>query len=292
VDHVVEEEGDEMSQALSQLSGIIQYEFRMQWRRRTVLVVMFPIALVPLLYAVFFKSAQLAPPAALTVEQLAQQESANATAFNWALEYIVLAFALPVAVAETLPKDRQLGVSETLGSLPLGPGVYLSGKLISVWLITLAGFLIAIVLNAIVWRVTVGPFELGPTLQVWLVGALSIALTNSALSVLIASQQPTRRRALFVAAVFVMACALMLITGLEQLRTLNGEVISFGQSLNLGRAALLLHYLFGLFGAWGNFSQSVQAVVPESAYLSILGGVLEVAALWIVMWLWMRWRKQ
>ena len=281
-----------MNQALNQLGGIIRYEVRMQWRRRTALVVMLPLVLLPLLYAVFFKSAQLAPPANLTAERLAQQESANATAFNWALAYILLAFALPVAVADTAPKDRQLGVSETLGSLPLGPGVYLSGKVISVWLMSLAGLGIGVVLNAIVWRVAVGPFDPRVALQVWLLGALPVALINSALSVLLASRQATRRRALFVGAAFVMGCAVMLVIGLDQLRTMSGEIISFGQSLNPGRPALFLHYMFGIHGAWGNFSQSVQAVAPESATVSILGGALEVAVLWIVVWGWMRWRER
>lgn len=286
-----------MNVALSQMGAIIRNEFRMQWRRRTVLVILAALLLVPLLYTVTFapsldELSELGLSAAsLTDEQRAQQQTSALMSFTWSLAYILVALALPVAVAETIPKDRQIGAAEVLGSLPMSNIVYLTGKLISVWVVALASLAIMIVLNALISWLVVGPFSFSVLLKMWLLGAVPLMLIQTGLAVLLAARQPTRRRAIFVGAALVIVCALMLVTGLTTVSAAPDQTISFLDSQNLGRATLFYYYSFGAEGGFlGPFLS--QSVSIDSVTLTILSGFLQLTLVGAVVWLWMRWREQ
>lgn len=286
-----------MSIALLQMGAIIRNEFRMQWRKRTVLVILATLLLMPLLYTITFApslddlSELGLPVASLTDEQRVGQQTSALMSFTWSLASILVALALPVAVAETIPKDRQIGTAEVLGSLPMSNIVYLTGKLISVWVVALASLAVMVVLNALVSWLVVGPFNLSVLLRMWLLGTVPLMLIQTGLAVLLAARQPTRRRAVFVGAALVIVCALMLVTGLTSVSTAPEQTISFLESQNLGRAALFYYYAFGAEGGFlGPFLSQVVSI--DSVTLTILSGFLQLIVVGAIVWLWMRWREK
>lgn len=282
-----------MPTSLAQLGAIIHYEFRMQWRRRTTLAIMLPLAIVPLLYGLLFRDINPDIPLlpSPTAAQALQRDVSTAMTFSWLMFYIVLAVALPIAVADVMPKDRQIGTLEILSSLPLSHAVYLSGKLISVWSVALVSLLLMSVLNALATQLVVGAVDLGALLQMLLFGAVPLLIMNSGLAMLLAARQSTRRRAVFVAAAFVIVSVMMLLPGLDTIGFRAGGAITFVEGMSLGRAGLFYHYSLGAEGGFFGLSEIMDIPnTAQSAQWTIIGGLLQVVVVGVAVWQWMRWR--
>jgi hypothetical protein len=91
---------------------------------------------------------------------------------------------------------------------------------------------------------------------------------------LLASGQPTRRRAIIIAVVFATLCLFANITLIGQ----SGPLWSM---LDPGRHAISFHFILQ---AWRD--EVMAQVSPTSDVIwSLIGGVLEVAVVWLVVWM-------
>ena len=267
-----------MKMQLAQLGAIVKYEFRMQWRRRTLLVILVgmigPAVLLSLFGQDFLAELIGAAPGVFKLQQMV-------ISFTWTPVYAVALMALPLVAADTIPKDRQIGVSELLDSLPLPRSVYLCGKLLSLWVCALAGLLVAIPLAGAASWFGLGAYEVGEYLTMWAIGAAPLVLVNAGLGALLAAGMPNRRWAILAGITFVMFNVVMLIT------VVTPGSSPLWDSLNPARPAPLIYYaLFGAESQPGGPNVSLQDVG-----LSIAGGMLELVAAGVIAWLWLRWKE-
>ncbi len=195
----------------AQLGGMLRNELRMQWRRGSLRTLVFMLAVTPIAFSLMLVQLPDDMRAAIgagrvSAEQLQVFRTGSAL-ITVSFVALVLGMMLTVIVADTIAIDRHYGMSEMLGSLPLTPGAYLAGKLFSVWGPLLA-LLIAsgILTGAVVW-LSQGSFEVGQIVGFWLATMLPFGLFASALSMLWAARQPTRRRAALVGFALVPICS-------------------------------------------------------------------------------------
>ncbi|MEZ4646464.1 MAG: hypothetical protein R3E31_27710 [Chloroflexota bacterium] len=192
---------------LSQLIGIIWYEMRLQWRRRTMLVVI--LSFLSLMG--FFNYLQYRSMIEQNVLDL-PLDIATITVVTGLtpIGMLVMMLTLPPIVAETIPKDRQYGVDELLLTTPITSAIYLIGKVLGVWL-SLTIMLVTIAL--VEWgmaRLAFGPISMKTYLAVWLQGIVPLSFFASAMSLFLASRQPTRRRATMIGTAFTLYCLVTL----------------------------------------------------------------------------------
>jgi hypothetical protein len=265
---------------------MLHYEFLLQWRRRSLSVILLTIVALPVLGAVTLGGQALAGVAAsgLAPERMRELVMQQMVFAVWGVAFGFLTLLVPVVVAETIPKDRHYGVRELLDSLPLSPGLYRVGKLVSVWVVVFAGLGLGAVVIGAVWRVAVGPFDLRWYANLWLAGAVPMTLINPSLTVLLAASQPTNRRALLVGIGFAAVCVLLQVPGLLML----GSVWSI---INPSRPVYFLYFL-STPGMRAN-ADPVAAVVnrlvsPEAAVWTVVAGLLQVLVVWALMSVWVR----
>ena len=110
----------------TQLSGLIRYEMRLQWRQRMLTGVILSLIALPLIMYVLFgqnnaaeiqrtwiTAGGIATDAALTV-------TTRYTVMYGAMAlYVVMLLVLPVVSADVIAKDRHYGVRELVDGLPL-----------------------------------------------------------------------------------------------------------------------------------------------------------------------------
>ena len=183
-----------MSRPLFQLTGIIIYELRMQWRRRGLPVLMAGLAIMLLLGTILLKpmidrAYFCSDPQS---EMCSDAFRLTTTSFIWQAAILLLILALPIVVAETIPLDRHTGVRELLDSLPLSREVYLAGKVLSIWIGLLIGMAGVALLDGWLGRSWHGPARLAIYLQLWTFGLAPLALFISGVSVLLAAGQPLK----------------------------------------------------------------------------------------------------
>jgi MFS family permease len=195
-----------MSRPLFQLMGIIIYEMRMQWRRRNVSVLLAGMAAL-----LIFSTVLLGPILSYTYGYMGPESEQprvllSVASGTWLAAILLVALAVPLVVADTIPLDQQTGARELLDSLPLNWAVYLTGKLLSVWISLSLGMVGVALLDGLIGRPFHGPERPENYLILWTVGVAPMVLFVAGLSVLLAVGQPTRRRAVFVG-VIVAVCA-------------------------------------------------------------------------------------
>jgi hypothetical protein len=280
--------------SLTQLGAMLRYEFLLQWRRPTLLALVGGLIAVPILGAFLSRGQFSGYDAAiaaggLLLEQVRAQITASMLTAVWLGVSMTLLLLLPIITADAIPRDRQIGVRELLDSLPITPEIYLAGKLLSLWVSLLAGLGLAALAAGITWRWIVGPFNLGIYAEMWLLGAVPLALINSALSVLLAAGQPTNRRAIFVGVGFAIFCLLALLAGFLTHGTLLYH-------LNPARPAIELYYFVAWPGAEAGASKDLLGIIQamrtitsrQDVLLSIAAGVAEAGLVWLAVLQWMR----
>ena len=276
-----------LSLTWAQLLGMVRYEFKMHWRRRTLAVLLLAfmsITIVSLL--IFLGSVQQFGSRAEAA--FTPYVSAYAVLAAWMPLSVGLALVLPVMVADTIPLDRQYGVRALLDSLPLPRAVYLAGKLFGLWAALLISLFGTLAITALVWRVSVGAFDARPYLEMGVVGAGALALMNGGLGLLAAVGQPSRRRAivLLIALLAVFLLALPTFMDNWDLRqTYNSQI------LNPIRMPIINRYFFGIqIEAGLSVENPVLNPAPELVRDTVLAGFAQVALVWLLAWAWLRWR--
>jgi hypothetical protein len=181
-----------------------------------------------------------------------------------------------------------VGVRELLVALPLSPGVYLAGKLFSLWLSLFAGLVLAALVAGGVWRLMIGPFDMGLYTEMWLVNAALLVFINAGLSMLLAAGQPSTRRAILVGGVVV----LLALVGMGFALADSGWL----QWFNPARPALHLYYVLGVPGALEGNDERTRAAVafvrhianPQRVRLALATGLAQVGLVWLVVWQWLK----
>jgi hypothetical protein len=274
---------------LIQLSAIIYYEVLLHWRRRALPIITLATLALPVV-GIFMaresvgelsRSWNNAAGGALANWAL-KLVTANLMQMTWAPLALVLLVFLPPIIADTFARDHQLKVSEVLEALPLPASRYLAGKLLGAWASVLAGLGAGLGLIGVLWWGFVGPFQMDIYLKMCVFGAGGLAMCTTGLSVLLASSQPTRRRAVFVGAGLAGLSLAGLVAGL-----INPRLWLF----NPGQPALFSYFLFG----WQGLDLAVGRLVISAwsdVLKSLAAGGMEVALVWTVVWGWRRWQER
>ncbi len=277
-----------------QLAAMVRYEFWLQWRRISLPALIAALAVTPLLGASLaiddFRGYRAAVAAGTLAFDVAQAEiTAAMLPVVWLGAVLVAILMVPPLAAEAVAYDSQAGVCELLAALPLSPGVYLAGKLLSRW----AGLLLAVALAALVsgaaWWWLVGPFRLGLFLELWFGGVLLLMVINAGLSLILAAGQTITGRATLIGGGYTLLC----LAGLSLVFNAPG---SGWQWLNPARPALLLYYLIGFPGAvrgGDELSRAIlvfagQAASREQALYSLATGLIQLGLIWLIASLWLR----
>ena len=269
----------------SQVSGIIRYEFLMHWRRRALLGIMLGMAVVPIVMVLLFGENNLAEiqrawvtSGGVETEVVRQLTTRYALFYTAMTLYIVLLLMLPVIAADSVPKDRQLGVRELLDSLPQSTLTYLLGKVLGFWAAASAGVAGAMIFTGLGLWLLLGPFQIDRYVTMWLVLFSGVGLINAGLSIVLAAGQATRRRAIFIGVTFAVLCMIANVGTFGRANTVWAIV-------NPGRQAITSYYFFT---AWFNTGLP-QLVTEQDVVLALAAGVAELIAIGGLMLVWLRW---
>jgi len=296
---------------VAQLGAIIRYEMIMQWRRRGLPMVLLALLAAFLLVAWALKSSlYLAPPEDWPEAASIQRMATTLTILMSILPTIVLLMlALPPVLAETIPKDKQLGVAELLQGLPLllqglplGRGVYLTGKLLGVWAMLLLGLAADALLSALFLRWVYGSYDLAPYLAFWGGIIVPLALFVSGLSVLLPAGQPTRRRAMLASILIAGYCLGMYVTPTFTLKdAVSPARVTGGLALQLdymeqASASMLQEYCAkegidcpteAIGAPIPGFKVRAAQLIP----LTMAAATVQLGVIWLAVWRWMRWKE-
>jgi hypothetical protein len=192
----------------------------------------------------------------------------NAALIASGITMIMIILPLPMMVAEIIPLDRQYHFHEVVDATPIGKGLYLAGKMLSIWPVVALGLSIAGPLNGLISWVLNGPFQIEILAQFWLAGLIPLALFGSQMGVMLAAGQPNRRRAILSSLLAIVA------TFLASL------VLPAGQFLAAGTFQLALQMAEiddpRVFAAIPSFPD----MLSWSLWVRIGGVVLVMAAVW------------
>ena len=255
---------------LSQVGGIAYYEFRMLWRERGLLVITLAVVAMVLL-ASLIASTEIVGQSTSSLEILLQGQLniAQLVVFmTWSPVGATLALIAPVFMADIIPKDQQIGVRELLDTLPISRGIYLVGKLLGAWLALFSSLAIVVIVVPIFWFLRVGAFDLRPYLEMWLFGGVSLVVINTGISIFLAAGQPSRRRAIILIVLIVVA---FLFVG-----NLNLEKDTLGPV----RGPIILYFL--------DLDVEVSA---QLFWQTIAVGLAELVVIGAAVWGWMRWQE-
>lgn len=258
-----------MKTPLIQTAAVAYYEFRMQWRRRAMLVMILAM-LVTTVIPVLVIGHEIS-----NKENIDEKVKTVSTTGVIGITFIpigaLLAAVLPFVVVDVIPKDRQLGVSEVLDSTPLSPGAYLTGKLLGAWISIFVCVTSVVLVVGILWRLLIGPFNVGKCLEVWWFGLVSMIVINIGLSILLTAGQSDARRAVLVIILFF-----VLLPGVLGLNP-SGNWRDLFNPLRPG-----LFYRYAVLDPTRLKYLSISVTIGS--------GLMQLVLLWVIMWAWMRWR--
>ena len=267
-----------------QLGGFMRYEMLMQWRQRMLTGVMLSLIVLPPLMYVLFGQSNAAEiqrtwiaAGGISTEAALQVTTRYATIYAAMALYMITLLILPIVAADVIAKDRQHGVREVLDSLPLTTGTYLAGKVLGWGAAVLIGLVAALLLTGAALWVLIGPYHIATFATTWLAIGWGIGVVNSAICMLLAAGQPTRRRAIGVAVMFATVCLFANVT-------LIANTGLWANLFNPGRSALTLHFLLLTMAE----SPLPGTDTTQMASWSLIGGVIEIIVVWLIVWAWMR----
>ena len=187
---------------LTQLGGIICYEFMRNWRRKG-LPLMMGIWLVSVVLGTnlfvgptFFQPSSELIAGSPLINKVGV--TLNILIAGGGISTVFAIFTLSILAAEVIPVDRQLGVLEWFNALPIAAGTYLLGKLLGLWTAVFTGIVILSLLSGIAHFYWLGAYDLTAFVQLWLLAITVIALYVSGITLLITSWIKSRRWAIFI----------------------------------------------------------------------------------------------
>jgi ABC-type transport system involved in multi-copper enzyme maturation permease subunit len=269
-----------MTTQLSQILGIMRYEMRLQWARRSLLIVGVFFAIITMLFLILIT--QSADPS---------QMSRKAVTFSLIFSVspvclLLMQLSLPPIVAESIAKDQQFGMNELRDSLPITSGLYLAGKMLGIVAIVMVMMLAIAVFLMIVSLFVLGPLDVGVYLRIWLLGIIPSGLALSMISVLIASRQPNRKRATMVGSLVTVYCLLSLPF------SANPDHNWLYAALPSAWTWAVLKMVFDYADLAADNPLSTLAQIPDKfLWQTAVATAVQVLVVWLIVWGWWRYRN-
>ena len=272
-----------MSTQLSQLFGIMRYEMRLQWVRRSLPIVGVIFAIITLLF-LFFVTQSVNP----------SEMSRKAVTFGLIFSVspvclLLMQLSLPPIVAEAIAKDRQFGMNELRDSLPITPGLYLAGKLLGIVAIVMVMMLAIAVLLMIVSLFVLGPLDVWVYLRIWLLGIIPSGLAISMISVLVASRQPSRKRATMVGSLVTVYCLLTLPFSASPVY--NWLYAALPSAWTSAVLKMIFDYA-GLADDPTNPLSTLAQIPDKFLWQTAVATAVQVLIVWLIVWGWWHFREQ
>lgn len=203
---------------LFQLRTIVHYEMVSSWRRGSLrAILVFTLLLPQLFHGISFLTGSMMDEALVASlsdrPELLLLAGTNTALIAGGMTILLAVLILPMMVAEMVPLDRQYRVREVIDAAPIGAGLYLAGKMLSVWPLILIGLCVGGVLNGMLSWALNGPFHTHIFAFFWATGLIPLALFGTQMGVMLAAGQPNRRRAVvvgFPAILFTLAASFVL----------------------------------------------------------------------------------
>jgi hypothetical protein len=190
---------------LRQMAAVAHTEFRLGLRRGGLVIGTAAVGLIVTSGTLFFASTDVEG----MPRHFAAKAGAQGLAMVWPVfEWLALGL-LPIVSAPAIPSDRQSGAGETLRSLPLTGGVYLSGKVLGTLATVLPTAAVALTLHFLLHLVLLGPIGTRVLLELTFLSGLPLLLWASTMGVLVGCLLQTRRAAILIGVVVGMAGPLM-----------------------------------------------------------------------------------
>lgn len=261
----------------SQLKGIIQYEFRMHWRRRALVVIMLSMILLIGVSSLIGGDnlSDLIANSNHSDEDINKAYTLTAMLATWVPIATILAFILPVTLADTIPLDQHYGISDLLKTVSISPSNYLIGKLFGAWLAVIIGMIPVGIISTILWIIAGDSLDIGLFIQTGIIVCLSLTILNGGLGVLLAIGQPNRRRAFITVAIIFIALIITFIT-------IDNHILELANPMRLD----LITYFVPLDIADGEPLSDV--VITGDVWLTIIFGVIELIMIGGLGWIWLR----
>lgn len=271
-----------MQLVLYQIAAVARTEFRVQWRRRALLVMTLAMLVVSgIATLLLYNEVSLRDKIAM------DNDVSTSTVVSLTLIPMgaVLALVMPFVMADVVPKDCQLGVRELLDTTPLPSNVYLAGKVLGALLSVFSSVTVIFFITGVLWRIFVASYQVSEMIEAWLVGALLTAVINIGLIVLLAATQPNAQRAVLVA--IVVFALIPGILGFEPTGDLR-------ESLNPLRPGIFFHYT-DIVTPDADQMAVVATGVRDSNLLPVsttaITGLAQAVCAWIIMGWWIRRRE-
>jgi ABC-type transport system involved in multi-copper enzyme maturation permease subunit len=274
---------------LSQLLGITRYEFLLHWRRRALVIVFLSALAIPVVGGLTARrdmneiSGSWVQTGQYSTEDAARVMTTSLTLLTWAPMFLVFLIVLPIAAADSIPRDRQLGVYELLNTTPISLPIYLIGKMLGLWLSLLVGIVTGLTVIGVFWWFVLGPFEIATLIEIGLIAAVPLAFIQSGIALLIAAGQSTGRRAILMGVTLGIIGLTTLLPGLQA-----ADV--FWRNFNLSRPVLFIYYI------WVRFNAPMPGGYPSptiaDVWATIGWGLLQLALVGFIIYAWMRWQEK
>ncbi len=225
-----------MQTTLAQIGGMIRYEALMQFRRRTLIMIvgLFMAGMIAIgsgmtramasengtlvdieieddQYSVTYETPDgeleiyrtVLPPDSGMARWLADVDVLRVlSTFNFLVTFmpgmILLVVAIPPLMTEVIPLDYRFKMNELVWTKPLSKAVYLIGKVLSVWLGFAVLLTIAAVILTLYGQAQYERLDLWVIARFWLIGILPLTLLTSGYAVLLGGLTRSRRVALFI----------------------------------------------------------------------------------------------
>ncbi|MBI5928532.1 MAG: ABC transporter permease subunit [Chloroflexi bacterium] len=270
-----------MSTTLYQLRGMIWYELKMHWRRRALKVMMLALFVLIVITSLLqhtedFEKNVYEPVKDETGLSDAELNTWFTIFSTWFVGAATLGFILPIGIADTIPLDRQSGVSELFHSFPVTRGTYVLGKVMGVWAAVLWGNFVLMVITGVLWWFFLGSYQPLPYISMWVLGLGALTVLNGGLGVLLGATQPNRLRAvlLTIGVMFILPNFL----GLDANTNATNSLWDFMSPLR-----------WPIFAYYTRVNQSGALA---DAIVTAVVGIGELIMIGIVMWCWLRWKEQ
>lgn len=270
-----------MNSAIHQLRGMIWYELKMHWRRRALKILMIALFALIVITSLLqhtedFEKNVYEPVKDETGLSDAELNTWFAIFSTWFVGAVTLGFMLPIGVADTIPLDRQSGVSELFHSFPVSRSTYLLGKVMGVWAAVLWGNFVLMVITGVLWWFFLGGYKPLPYLSMWILGLGILTVLNGGMGVLLTATQPNRLRAVLLTIGFMFILPNFL-----------------GMDSNIRESADLWDFTSPL--RWPIFAYYIrinQAGALTDAVIAAVVGIGELVLIGVVMWGWLCWKEQ
>jgi hypothetical protein len=169
-------------------------------------------------------------------------------------------------LSDTIPLDRQYRIRELLDAAPLHRVVYLGGKVLGVWVGLLMGIVLCFAVFQLVLYLRYGAYDLLPLLLDWLLLVIPLTLLVAFCTVLLTSWAGSRRAGLLIGIALIPV----------------GVYLFFASAMTLGSAARLVNPIYGI----GTMGTSLNGISDQATALErVIGMLLLYAVMFAVVWL-------